>query len=313
MILVTGGSGFIGSHTVRALHGLGEASVVVQRGTGQVPAHLADLPVIAEQADVADLGALRAIGARHQITGIVHLAGYPAPRGTVGGIEATRGLLDGLLNVARVAQEWGVRRVGLASTLGVYSGVETGAPLTEDLPVRLTAPHPIPRSKKIAELLGEQLAEATGVEFVSFRISGTWGPLGHEDPFFAAPALIHAAASGQPLDLSGLLAPPRLGDGLDLCYVKDTGRAIALLQLSDNLKHRTYNVASGQVTDNADVIAAIHRTVPDANLELPAGTSRPGAALDITRLHQDTGFEPEYDTARAAADYIAWLTAGNPR
>ena len=62
----------------------------------------------------------------------------------------------------------------------------------------LTAPHPIPRSKKIAELLGEQLAEATGTEIVSLRISGTWGPLGHEDPFFAAPALIHAAASGKP-------------------------------------------------------------------------------------------------------------------
>jgi UDP-glucose 4-epimerase len=313
MILVTGGSGFIGSHTVRALHDLGEASVLVQRRTGVVPAHLADVPVVAEQADVADLGSLRAIGERHQITGIVHLAGYPAPRGSIGGIEATQGLLDGLLNVARVGQDWGVRRVGLASTLGIYSGIETDGLLTEDLPVRLTAQHPIPRSKKIAELLGEQLAEATGIEFVNFRISGTWGPLGHEDPFFAAPALIHAAASGQPLDLSGLLVQPHLGDGLDLCYVKDTGRAIALLQVADNLKHRTYNVASGRVTTNADVIAAIRETVPDADLELPAGAGRAGAALDITRLGQDTGFEPEYDTRRAAADYVAWLKAGNAR
>ncbi len=88
MILVTGGSGFIGSHTVRALYDLGETSVLIQRRTDQVPAHLADLPVVAEQADVADLGALRAIGARHQISGIVHLAGYPAPRGTAGGIES---------------------------------------------------------------------------------------------------------------------------------------------------------------------------------------------------------------------------------
>src|SRR6204780_4860004 len=189
MILVTGGSGFIGSHTVRALHGLGEPSVVMQRRSGQVPAYLADLPVGAGPADVAGPGGLRAVGEGHEITGIVHLAGYPAPRGTAGGIEATQGLLDGLLNIARVAAEWGVRRVSLASTLGVYSGIQHSGPLTEDLPVLLTAPHPIPRSKKIAELLGEQLAGGAGAGGVRLRIPGTWGPLGHEDPFFAAPAL----------------------------------------------------------------------------------------------------------------------------
>ncbi|MEN3303355.1 NAD(P)-dependent oxidoreductase [Pseudonocardia sp.] len=313
MILITGGSGFIGSHTVRALAELGESCVVVQRRSGEVPAHLADLPVVAEQADVTDLDALHAIGARHEITGIVHLAGYPAPRGSVGGIESTEDLLRGLVNIVRFAAERGVGRVGLASTIGVYGGVEHDGTLTEDLPVHLTAPHPIPRSKKIGELLGEQLAEATGIEIINLRISGTWGPLGHDDPFFAAPALIHAAAHRCPLDLSGLLAQPHLGDGLDLCYVKDTGRAIALLQVADHLNHRTYNVASGRVTTNADVIAAIRDLVPGADLEIPEGAAHAGNPLAITRLHDDTGYKPEYDTARAAADYIAWLQAGNAR
>ena len=48
--------------------------------------------------------------------------------------------------------------------------------------------------------------------------------------------LVHAAANRQPLDLSALLIQPHLHDGLDLCYVKDTGRAIALLQIADQLK-----------------------------------------------------------------------------
>jgi UDP-glucose 4-epimerase len=81
----------------------------------------------------------------------------------------------------------------------------------------------------------------------------------------------------------------------------------------EHLEHRTYNVASGRLTTNAEVIAAIRETVPEADLELPAGAGRPGSALDITRIHADTGFEPECDTARAAADYIAWLRAGNQR
>jgi UDP-glucose 4-epimerase len=313
MILVTGGSGFIGSHTVRSLADLGESCVIIQRRSGAVPDYLADVLVVSEQADVTDLDALRAVGARHRITGIVHLAGYPAPRGSVGGIEATEDLFRGFFNIVRVASEWNVRRIGLASTIGVYSGVQHVGPLTEDMPVLLTAPHPIPRAKKIGELLGEQLAEATGIEIINLRISGTWGPVGHEDPFFAAPALIHAAAADSPLDLSGLLVQPHLGDGLDLCYVKDTGRAIALLQLAEHLRYSTYNVASGRLTTNADVIDAIRSLQPGVNLELPQGATRPGNALDITRLHDDTGYQPEYDTARAAADYIAWLRAGNSR
>ena len=313
MILVTGGSGFIGSHTVRSLADLGESCVIIKRRSGAVPDYLADVLVVSEQADVTDLDTLRAVGARHRITGIVHLAGYPAPRGSIGGIEATEDLFRGFFNIVRVASEWNVRRIALASTLGVYSGVQHVGPLTEDMPVLLTGSHPIPRWKKIGELLGEQLAEATGLEIINLRISGTWGPVGHEDTFFAAPALIHAAATSTPVDLSGLLVQPHLGDGLDLCYVKDTGRAIALLQVAEHLRYNTYNVASGRLTTNADVIDAIRSLQPGLNLELPQGATRPGNPLDITRLHDDTGYQPEYDTARAAADYIAWLRAGNSR
>ena len=215
MILFTGGAGFIGTHTVRALHDLGETCVLLSRRAGAVPSALADLPVVVERGDVADLEGLREVGGRHPIDGIVHLAGYE--RDEEDGITATAGVLDGLVNLGRVAREWGVRRVGLASTIGVYSGLEHDGPLTEDLPVPLSSPHPIPRVKKISELLSEQLEEATGIEMVNLRISGTWGPLGHEGPFFAAPALAHAAASGKPLDLGALLRRPHLEDGLDLC------------------------------------------------------------------------------------------------
>jgi UDP-glucose 4-epimerase len=138
-------------------------------------------------------------------------------------------------------------------------------------------------------LLTEQLTEATGMEIINLRISGRWGPLGHEDPFFAAPALIHAAVDGGIPNLSGLRMEPRLGDGLDLCSVKDIARAIALLQRAEHLRHRTYNVASGRVTTNADVIAAIKAVSPDTDLSLPDGGSA-WNPLDITRLHEDTGY-----------------------
>jgi UDP-glucose 4-epimerase len=90
MILVTGGLGFIGSHTVRALTRAGEECVLLQRRTPQVPPHLAGLPVHVVQADVADLGALLAVGRRYPITGIVHLAvALPWPVTGTDPIEAT--------------------------------------------------------------------------------------------------------------------------------------------------------------------------------------------------------------------------------
>ena len=313
MILVTGGSGFIGSHVVRALTRLGEGCILVQRSSSEVPPHLAGLLVSAARGDVTDLESLREIGRTHKVTGIVHLAGYPDPRAATQGVGPTEELLRGLLNVVRVGSEWGVRRVSIASTIGVYAGASHGGILREDLPLPLTAPHAIPRWKKTSELLGEQLAESTGLEIVALRISGTWGPKGHEDPFFAAPALVHAAAFHRPLDLTGLVGQPTLGDGLDLSYVKDTGRAIALLQVADHLTYRTYNVATGRVTTNADIIAALERVAPGVSLALPDGATSPGVPLDITRLRHDTGFQPEYDTDAAAADYVAWLRSGNNR
>jgi UDP-glucose 4-epimerase len=229
----------------------------------------------------------------------VHLAGsMPWPPTSELPAETARRALGGLFNVVQAAQEWGVTRVAMASTIGVYTGLTTEGGLSEDTPLPMTAPHVIPTFKKIAELLNAHLAGATGIEIVNCRISGTWGPLGHGGLFFAAPELIHAAVDGRAPDLSGLRGPAYAESGLDLCYVKDIGRAVALLQLTETLNHATYNVASGRVTSNAEVAAAIRKVIPDAQVDLPTGG-------EAARSH--------LDTERAAADYIEWLRVGNER
>lgn len=318
MILVTGGLGFVGTHTTRALLDLGESCVLVQRREPARPAELADPRVLVEPADIADLAALREIGARHQITGIVHLAGsVPWPPGADEPIAGARTAIDGLLNVLQVAVDRQVARVGIASTIGVYGGVPSVDPLREDVPLPMVAGHPIPAFKKIGELLADHLAGATGVEIVNYRIS-PWGPGGNpRSPFSAVPQLVHAAARGCAPDLSALRSPAYAGDGFDMLYVKDCAQALARLQLAPRLSHRTYNVASGRVLTNREVADAIRRLVPDAPVELPeregAGETGAPVRLDISRLRDDTGYRPEYDTDRAVADYLAWLRLGHDR
>ena len=97
---------------------------------------------------------------------------------------------------------------------------------------------------------------------------------------------------------------------MDLCYVKDCGRAIALLMTAERLNHRIYNVSSGRLVPYSEVVAAINAAVAGANITLPEGRNPdrpPDNHMDITRLREDTGFRPEYDVERAVADYVDWL------
>ena len=59
------------------------------------------------------------------------------------------------------------------------------------------------------------------------------------------------------------------------------------------------------------MIAAIRSVVPDFELELEPGSTVPAAYFDITRLHDDTGYLPEWDLERSVANYIAYFRAGN--
>jgi UDP-glucose 4-epimerase len=146
---------------------------------------------------------------------------------------------------------------------------------------------------------------------VSLRIGTIWGRLGLPDsPFFALPRLLSAAVWGEDPDLTPPRPPAYAEDGGDLCYVKDCGRAIAMLMLAERLNHGTYNVSTGRLVRNSEVVAAINAAVQGANITLREGRNPdrpPDNYLDTTRLRADTGFRPEYDVERAVPDYVDWL------
>lgn len=311
MILVIGGLGSIGSHTAKALLDLGEPVVLTAHRSRAVPEYLADESggrIAVEPVDTTDREAVLAIGERHEITGIVHLAAarhdLPDP------IEYLRADTSGMLNVLEAARAWGVRRCAVASTIAVYAGVDE-VPWREDAALPVVAPHQIPVFKKTAELYTALVGDSAGFETVSLRIGTIWGPLGLPDnPFFALPHLLSSAVWGKDADLTPPRPPAYAEDTTDLCYVKDCGRAIALLMLAEHLNHRIYNVSSGRPVRYGEVVAAINATVPGANIVLPEGRNpdRPtDNYLDIGRLREDTGFRPEYDVERAVPDYADWL------
>jgi UDP-glucose 4-epimerase len=311
VILVTGGLGSIGSHTARALLDLGESVVVTAHRTARLPEYLAAEPggrVVVEELDTTDGGAFLDIGKRHEITGIVHLAA--APYDLPDPVAYLRADALGLLNALDAAKAWGVRRFSFASSIAVYIGID-GVPLREDAPLPAVAAHQIQVFKKAAELFAALAGDSAGFDTVSLRIGTVWGPLGVPDnPFTPLPRLLTAAVWGEDPDLTPPRPPAYAEDVTNLCYVKDCGRAIALLMLAERLNHRVYNVSGGRLVRYGEVVDAINAAVPGAKITLPEGRDPdrpPDSYLDTTRLRADTGFRPEYDVERAVPDYVEWL------
>jgi nucleoside-diphosphate-sugar epimerase len=306
MILVTGGLGMIGAHTARALVDLGHDVVVTSHRRAEVPSFLAG-KVTVESLDVTDRDAFLALGERHDISDIVHLAGSIPDEDPVSYFRTDT---TGLLNALDAARAWEVRRFAVASSLGVYIG-RTEIPWHEDLELP-TADLPllIIAFKKAVEPLTTHSLRGSRVQPVLLRIGSIWGPLmDPESPFNPIPPYISAVLRGEKP------RPLYADDGGDSCYAPDAGRAIALLTTAESLRLDTYNVSNGRPSTNRDLADALAAITPGLELDLlPGRRNGPGADpyLDITRLTDDTGFAPAFDVATAVADYVAWR-ADNPR
>lgn len=321
MILIIGGLGFVGANTANALLEAGEDCVLTQYKSDRVPEFLKQhvgKRIFIEPADAREIDTLRAIGRKYKITGIVNLLTGGMPSGTTAtelanDIHAT---VTCVANGLQVAAEWGVRRLTAASAPVIYNGIME-LPWREDQPLPMTAAYPMEAAKKCSEIVSSYLAGRTKVECVQMRFAAMYGPNYDPSRGFIG-RLVHAAVKHEKPQLEGIhFGSVYAADGGDQCYAKDAARAIALLQTADKLNHQVYNISSGRPITNQAVVDAIKKIIPDFDVKLPAGHA-PGAPetlwyYDISRIREDTGYEPQFNIDTGIADYITWLQAGNER
>src|ERR1700685_2522327 len=133
MILVTGGLGFIGLHTARALTDQGEEVVLTQYRVAREPDFIKSeigVHAFVEQLDVTNADRLAEIGKKYPITKIAHLA-VPGMN-ALSASDDLRTNMFGLINLLETAESWGVARVGVASSGAVYTGTSE-VPQREDV------------------------------------------------------------------------------------------------------------------------------------------------------------------------------------
>lgn len=313
MILITGGMGFIGLHTARSLLDAGQSVVITRYKKSRLPSFLSNefesrLRVV--DLDLSDQHATRAVLRDLQIKSIVHLA-VPA-RSNLSPMEDLAGSVRSTLGLLTAALETGITRITAASSLAVYfDQMHVGVPLQEDMLLSLNARHPIEANKKIDEIMQSFLTSTGAISITRARIGMVWGPCYHS--MLNAPSRLALLALKGPAGIEGLPDPrdAHPDDLLDLIYVRDCARALALLHTRSECDGKAYNVVSGAMVRYGDLVDAFNRAVPHASITLsipdraPLGSS--SGYCDNSRLRAEIGPFLEYDLDSAVLDYINWL------
>lgn len=311
-ILVTGGTGFLGSYFTRyALDESGEARVVILDKYID-RARIGDVldRVTLIEGDVADPETVRAVIANHGITQIVHFAfilGSPVPGQMVPYVRVQSLGTANLFEEARMA---GVKRVVFGSSVAAY-GRQDVELLREDLPVDPTEPYGF--SKVWGESLGRYYSRELGLEVASVRFGSTFG-LGrawrgsYSSGLLKPPGDIHYMARVEEAVRGRAIEMPR-GDAMaDWTYAGDAAQAVWLALTAEQLPYQLYNVSSERRCVG-DFTQAMRELLPDATIEISSaepGNAHP--AMDNTRL-KALGFVPKYTLKSGLADYIERIRA----
>jgi UDP-glucose 4-epimerase len=305
--LLIGGMGFIGLHTARRFLDAGQDVVLTYNTNRREPDFLKDdlhKRAKVEHLDVLDAAEVADVIKRHQPEGVVYLA-VPALSG-VSPADEFQTNTAGYLNVLEASRAAGVRRLSVTSSVAIYSNVDQ-RPWREDMTFSSASTNPTEAYKKALEILGLFFGQRTGLDVIMLRAAGIFGPMYHSMANLQS-RLCHAAANSKAPDFGGMrYGPPKADDGGDMCYVKDCALGIQLLHAAPSLQHKIYNIGSGYVTRNGELVDHIRKVAPSFQAELPPGGNAEGRYMDLTRTAAEVGYQPEYGVAKGIAEYVDWL------
>jgi len=280
-ILVTGGAGYIGSHTCVELLKAGH-NVVVADDLSNAKENVLDAieqisgrKVAFYRIDVADREALSRVFREHDIHGAIHFAGFKAVGESVEQpLKYYSNNLNTTLNLCRVMEEAGVRRLVFSSSATVY-GMNNPVPFREDYPTSATNPYG--QTKVMIEKILQDLAAAD--PRWSICLLRYFNPIGaHES------GLIGEDPNGIPNNLVPYIAKVAAGE---LAQLRIFGNDY---DTPDGTGVRDYihvmDLADGHLA--AIDYAALHTGVEAVNL----GTGRGSSVLEVVHAYEKACGKP---------------------
>jgi len=283
MILVTGGAGYIGSHTALALIEAGKEVVVIDNLVNSTTASIKAIEKITEKpvnfinGDLGNQIFLRSIFNKYRITDVIHFAGLKSVgESNLNPIYYYENNVTGTLNLIKVMGESGCKRLIFSSSATVY-GQPKNLPITEDFP--LMATNPYGQSKLFIEKILSDLKKSDDHwNIIVLRYfnpagahsSGILGENSRSKPNNLFPLISRVAAGHVPhLEVFGGDYPTNDGTGVrDYIHINDLacGHIKALEILPNHLDLLTINLGTGA---GHSVIEIINEFEKLSNRQIP--------------------------------------------
>lgn len=332
-ILVTGGAGYIGSHTVLALLERGEEVVVLDNLINASEESLRRAEQLTGKAavfyrgDVRDAACLNRIFGEHKIASMIHFAGLKAVgESTRKPLEYYQNNVAGTLVLLEAMRDAGVHQFIFSSSATVY-GEDTPVPYREDMPIGGTT-SPYGTSKWMVEQILQDFAKAEpAFSIVSLRYFNPVGAhesgLMGEDPSGIPNNLLPyiaqvAVGKRDHLSVFGGDYPTKDGTGVrDYIHVMDLaqGHLAAMDHLKQIVGFKAYNLGSGVGHSVLEMVHAFEKAagvaVPYQILPRRAG-DLPAFWADVSLAKQELGWEVQRGLDAMMRDTWNWQSK-NPQ
>jgi UDP-glucose 4-epimerase len=288
-ILITGGAGFIGSHTVDALVAAKSHDLAVLDDLSSGKRERLDPSIRFYHADIRNADEVRLIADRERPEVLMHIAAQMDVRKSVA--EPTFDAevnIGGFLNLMEAGRQKGLKRVIFASTGGAIYGEQEQFPCDEQHPCRPLSPYGISKLATEAYLFFYKMQY--GIDYVVLRYGNVYGP--RQDP--------HGEAGVVAIFCGHILAqrPCTIyGDGeqtRDYVYVGDVARA-NLAALSTPASG-AFNIGTGLETSVNQLFRALAR-IAGTNESPTFAPMRPGeqrrSVISPARAATELGWQPK--------------------
>jgi UDP-glucose-4-epimerase GalE len=306
-ILVTGGAGYIGSHTVHLLRKRGyEVSVVDDLSRG----HEHNVSSVDfHRANLVDTPALTSILTQKRFDAVIHFAAYIA----VG--ESTQkpelyftNNVSGSISLFTAMEQASIKRLVFSSTAAVYGNPER-VPIAEDSPYAPVSPYG--ESKVMVEKILGWLDQYRGLRSVALRYFNACGAepgsgLGeqHDPETHLIPLLLRAIETGNPVTIFGDDYDTPDGTCIrDYVHVSDLAEAhiLAVESLMNGGESNQFNVGTGTGRSVREVLQAVE-AVTGRKVPYTVGPRRAGdppeLVADSKKLREMLGWSPKYSDLR---------------